>query len=375
MDPDPSRKQILEKWASGQRPGASELELLATWELAAARRARAFGITPENAREAIAERGYLFEAVNWFGFARSETFLETLWILWLPLAIALSKRQQELGRPLIQGIVGGQGTGKTTMTKILSLILSCQSDRSYSPPDSGPPYPGLPYAPRPYASRRVLSLSIDDLYKTYSDRQNLQKQDPRLVWRGPPGTHDIELGIETLDLLLSVSPQSDPIPVPRFDKSAWGGAGDRAEPEIVERADIILFEGWFVGVRPIEPANFDTAPAPIITESDRAFARDSNRRLQAYLPLWQRLDSLIVLYPTDYRLSVQWRQQAEREMVAAGKSGMSDEQIEEFVRYFWQALHPELFIAPLVNNPDRADLVVEINGDRTIREIYRPGDS
>jgi glycerate kinase (EC 2.7.1.31) len=49
----------------------------------------------------------------------------------------------------------------------------------------------------------TVSLSLDDLYKTYADRQQLQKADPRLIWRGPPGTHDLELGIAVLDRLRS----------------------------------------------------------------------------------------------------------------------------------------------------------------------------
>ncbi|NJL21401.1 MAG: hypothetical protein HC895_12160 [Leptolyngbyaceae cyanobacterium SM1_3_5] len=35
--------------------------------------------------------------------------------------------------------------------------------------------------------------------------------------------------------------------LPRFDKSLHEGAGDRIDPERVDRADVILFEGWFVG--------------------------------------------------------------------------------------------------------------------------------
>ena len=96
---------------------------------------------------------------------------------------------------------------------------------------------------------RTLSLSLDDLYKTYSDRLVLKQQDPRLIWRGPPGTHDIDLGLNVLDQIRQCK---SPVMVPRFDKSAYSGAGDRTTPEIVTDVDIVLFEGWFVGVRPID---------------------------------------------------------------------------------------------------------------------------
>lgn len=276
--------------------------------------------------------------------------LLSLYNLWFPLALQLAISQQQLNRPFIQGILGGQGTGKTTLAIVLQLILA-----------------QLGY--------RTLSLSLDDLYKTYAERRRLQEQDSRLIWRGPPGTHDVALGIELLDQLRQPNPHHS-ILVPRFDKSAWGGAGDRTTPEQVESVDIVLFEGWFVGVRPIDPEIFDAStPAPIQTSDDRAFARDMNEQLKNYLPLWERLDRLMLLYPTDYRLSQQWRRQAEQQMMATGKSGMTNSQIDQFVEYFWKALHPELFITPLTQDPNYVSLVVEINPDHTLGAIYRPGNA
>jgi D-glycerate 3-kinase len=318
-------------------------------------RAKAFGITPENVEQAIAARSHLLRGVYPAFSQLSQTthlqpsqLLETLWNLWLPLALQIASYRQQQSSPLIQGILGGQGTGKTTLAAILTLILD-----------------QLGY--------RTLSLSLDDLYKTYSDRLILKQQDPRIIWRGPPGTHDIQLGLTLLDCLRQ-SNLSTPIAVPRFDKSACGGAGDRQAPEVVQGADIVLFEGWFVGVRPINPTAFDTAPPPIETAADQEFARDMNAQLQNYLPLWQKLDRLILLYPSDFRRSLEWRRQAEHQMIAAGKSGMTDTEIEEFVKYFWRSLHPELFIKPLTNYPSYVDLVIEINADHSAGAVYRPGD-
>ncbi|MEW6493519.1 MAG: glycerate kinase [Cyanobacteriota bacterium] len=275
--------------------------------------------------------------------------VKSFWTFWLPLALQLAVSRQKLGRPFIQGILGGQGTGKTTLGAVLSLILT-------------------------HLGYRLLSLSLDDLYKTYAERKQLQEQDPRLIWRGPPGTHDVELGLQLLDQVRS-SQGKQSILVPRFDKSVWEGAGDRTTPETLENVDIVLFEGWFVGVRPIDSAVFDAdIPAPIQTPSDRAFARDMNEQLKDYVPLWERLDRLMVLYPTDYRFSQQWRRQAEQQMIATGKSGMTDAQVDQFVEYFWKSLHPELFITPLTKNSNYVDLVVEINPDHSIGAIYRPDD-
>jgi D-glycerate 3-kinase len=264
---------------------------------------------------------------------------ELLQNFWLPLARQLVEWHHQANGTLIQGILGGQGTGKTTLAAILTRILN-------------------------HLGLQVCQISLDDLYKTYADRQQLT--DPRLRWRGPPGTHDIDLGLEVLQHLK----HKRPVQVPRFDKSAHGGNGDRTTPELVPHADIVFFEGWFVGVRPIAPAAFDHPPPPIETADDRTFARDMNDRLADYLPLWDLLDRLIVLLPTDYRLSQSWRKQAEQRMIAAGRSGMTADEVDEFVKYFWRSLHPELFVTPFLHN-HQADWVVEISPDHLPMAIHR----
>ncbi len=343
-------KEILQILQRGNSLGKKELEILANKELIEQKRADVFNITSANLREVIMERSLLFQSVitDYDKFPlRDNHTLEMLWKLWLPLGIKLANKRQNLGRPLVQGILGAQGTGKTTLAKILVLILE-----------------KLGY--------KTISISIDDIYKTYAERQLLQKEDSRLIWRGPPGTHDVSLGIEILDKLRQSENQNSDnlIAIPRFNKSLFHGAGDRIEPEIVNKVDIILFEGWFVGVRPVEEKIFDVAPPPIITEADKKFACDMNLKLTEYLPLWKKLDSLIVLYPIDHRFSKQWRKQAEQQMIASGKSGMSDDEIEKFVDYFWKALHPELFIKPLIQNPELVELVIEINSDHSLGNIY-----
>jgi D-glycerate 3-kinase len=280
------------------------------------------------------------------GFKEHDAIVSTLEKLWLPVALELAIVRKKLNRTFIQGILGGQGTGKSTLCVILKEILS-------------------------YVGFSTGNLSLDDLYLTYVKRQELRQQDPRLIWRGPPGTHDVSLGIKVIEQCLDKDYTAQ-ISLPRFDKSLHNGEGDRTAPEIIDKPDILLFEGWFVGVQPIEKALFEHPPHPIVTEEDRQFARDNNQRLTAYVPLWSKLDSLIVLYPEDYRLSKQWRKEAEHKMIAQGGDGMTDPQIDSFVEYFWKALHPELFIKPLTST---ADLVVEIKSDHTLGRIYRPASS
>ncbi len=260
----------------------------------------------------------------------------TLWYVWIPLAIHLGERYQ--GKTIIQGILGGQGTGKTTMTKFLKLILD-----------------SLGY--------ECVNLSLDDLYKTYGERAEIKKLDPEIQWRGVPSTHDIRLGLDTLDRLCSDnSIEETSWEIPRFDKSLYSGAGDRIDSEkILIKPKIILFEGWFVGVRPLDSELIRQQ----VPEVDLQFVLKMNAKLEDYLPLWQKLDSLWLLLPQDYRFSLGWRQEAERKLI----TGMSNEEVKQFVRYFWRSLPPEIFITPLRNT---VDLVIEINEDRLITALKTP---
>ncbi|HEY9700784.1 MAG TPA: glycerate kinase [Trichocoleus sp.] len=342
--------QILTDWVNGKELSSAAKAQLASQRLFDQHHARAWRTTPETVHQTIEQQLVLLRSIypalaqfciNRLGW--QDCPLNLLWELWLPLAEQIADWHQPLQKPLIQGILGGQGTGKTTLAAVLTQILG-------------------------FLGLRVCRLSLDDLYKTYADRLSLQQFDSRYRWRGPPGTHDVELGLSVLQQLHNAAPT---VLIPRFDKSAYGGAGDRTVSETITQVDIVLFEGWFVGVRPIDPATFDHAPPPILTANDRQFARDMNAKLQDYVPLWEQLDRLIVLYPTNYRLSQTWRKEAEQQMKLTGRSGMNDQEVDEFVNYFWQALHPDLFITPMLKDK-QVDLVIELDVHHLPIQIYRP---
>ena len=81
--------------------------------------------------------------------------------------------------------------------------------------------------------------------------------------RGNAGTHDLALGTQTLEALHGAnsgdSNGAAELAVPRYDKSRNGGRGDRAEPAAWPRVqgplDIVLFEGWMLGFRPVSDAH------------------------------------------------------------------------------------------------------------------------
>jgi D-glycerate 3-kinase len=108
---------------------------------------------------------------------------------------------------------------------------------------------------------RVAVISIDDFYLQNKDQRKLAEanpQNPLVQHRGQPSTHDIHLAASTLNSLS----EGKPTKIPRYDKSAFNGRGDR-EPESEWEAinssgpastvDIVILEGWCVGFRSLPP--------------------------------------------------------------------------------------------------------------------------
>jgi len=358
---------IVIAWGKGKIPDSSQMMRLKSW-LQASGETDVWQIAPDQLETALVARSRLLRQFvqrlkqgelalplsgDW------AQWIEPLWRLWLPLAQRIDSEQRALGQPYVQGVLGGQGTGKSTLSQILRLLLDC-------------------------LGQRAVALSIDDLYLTYAERCERQRTDPQLIWRGPPGTHDVSLGV---DVLTQIQAGVAAISLPQFHKSLYDGQGDRTSPLTAHRPTVVLFEGWFVGALPLPEPRLSTDdfvfPWPIETLADRQFARACNHRLNDYVPLWSFLHSLVVLKPQDYRWSLQWRKAAEYKMIATGKTGLSAAEISTFVLYFWKALHPELFITPLTvgscqpENIDRrltyrSSLVVNIGHNHQVGGLYLP---
>jgi D-glycerate 3-kinase len=242
-------------------------------------------------------------------------------------------------KPLLVGICGSQGSGKSTACEHVARALSA-------------------------SGTRVAVLSIDDLYLSRAARESLASSvHPLLLTRGVPGTHEPSLGLRIFDALATPGK----VLLPRFDK-----ASDDREPEsrwvaLDAPVDLILFEGWCVGARPQMPQELALPVNALEREEDpdgrwRGFVNDALAR--DYLELFARIDFQVMLAAPAFEVVVRWRTQQERQLRAArpGATGvMTDAVIERFVRHY-----ERLTRHILVEMPARADLVLRLDDDRRV---------
>lgn len=266
---------------------------------------------------------------------------------YLPFANRLIelKKSKKTADGIIVGISAIQGAGKTTQGEVLEIAL-----RSLG-----------------YTS---VSLSIDDHYITHRELDGLRKKDPRFIRRGV--THDISLAIQNLTDLSSMQ-QGEEVKIPVYDKGAEKGDGDRDGWRTVsEKPAFIFYDGWMLGARKIDDESVFETGLPALDNTEHIqFAKDINQKLTEYLPLWELIDFMNVLYVPNYQISLTWRDQAEEVLRAKGQ-GMSKEQIKEFVYYFWRSVHPAIQIKNLAFDRQHTDQVVVINDNRSIKEVLTP---
>lgn len=254
------------------------------------------------------------------------------------IADAIAAQRAQTGAPLLAGICGSQGSGKSTMAAFVAALLEAR---------------GLPTA----------ILSLDDLYLDPEDRPT--GVHPLFATRGVPGTHDVALGLDTIGRLLGAAPD-EVAAIPRFDK-----ARDRRAP--VEKWDrftgpaaVVLFEGWCIGATPEDEA---ALADPVNTlesgeDPDGVWRRHANACLaDDYRGLFGRLGFLVYLKAPSFDCVLRWRTLQEQKLRAreGEGAGMTDAALARFV------MHYERITRHLAETlPAHADILVELATDQSI---------
>lgn len=206
--------------------------------------------------------------------------------------------------PLLIGIAGAQGSGKTTLARAAA------------------------------ARTGGVALSLDDVYLTRAERAALARSiHPLLAVRGPPGTHDLDLADAVLDDLLAGRSAL----LPRFDKLA----DDRRGGEVFAGgARVVLMDGWCLGATPQTDEALATPVNALERERDLdgTWRRWTNARLAGrYQRFFGRFDAIVHLAAPDFDTVLDWRCEQEADLMDLAPADLPAERreaIAEFIQHF-----------------------------------------
>ncbi len=209
----------------------------------------------------------------------------------IPLCFWISKKSDRK-KPYFVGLAGGQGTGKTTISNLIKIILT------------------------KYFKLKVFRISIDDFYKTRKERINLSKRiHPLLLTRGVPGTHDINMMLSFFKKAKIKKFRT--LKLPTFNKVIDDRCSKKKWYKLKNKPDVIIFEGWCVGAKPEKNSSLNRSINLMEKKNDPKFIwrKFVNKQLRLkYKNLYSQLNCLIYLKAKNFRLLQKWRLKQESKL-------------------------------------------------------------
>ena len=250
-------------------------------------------------------------------------------------------------KPYILGLAGGQGTGKTTISSIISIIL------------------------RKYFKLNVFTISIDDFYKTRKERLLLsQKIHPSLMIRGVPGTHDINIMLNFFKRVKSKKFRK--LKLPKFNKAIDDRYKKKLWYSISKRPDIIIFEGWCVGARAQKNSTLKKAINSLekIDDKKLTWRKFVNHQLKSkYKKLYSKLNCLLFLKANNFSLLQQWRLKQEKKLWLKNKKSsnnkiMNKKDVIKFMQTYQRVTQNMFKYAPKYSS-----IILNLNSNHQIKFI------
>ena len=249
-----------------------------------------------------------------------ENFFENIVIPLVVYLESLTKRD----KPYFICLSGGQGSGKTTLSDFIQIVLS------------------------KVQTRKVVGFSIDDIYKTREERERLANTvHPLCKVRGVPGTHDIQLGLNTVKSLFEAD-DSCFTSIPSFSKPLDKHNPKETWKKFKGRPEFIFFDAWCGGARPVSEENWQGPINPLEEEEDPdgIWSKWSNRELAGdYQELFAIFDLLILITVPDIDFVYRSRWLQEQTLYKTledkelRKKTMTEEEVYRFVMHYERLTH------------------------------------
>jgi D-glycerate 3-kinase len=267
----------------------------------------------------------------------------------IPLCFWISEKVDKK-RPYFVGLAGGQGTGKTTISSLIKIILT------------------------KYFKLKVFKISIDDFYKTRKERIKLSKKvHPMLLTRGVPGTHDINM---MLDFFRKAkSKKFKRLKLPTFNKAIDDRFNKKKWYDLKNKPDVIIFEGWCVGAKSEKNNTLKKTINSMEKAKDQKqiWRKYVNHQLKSkYKNLYSQLNCLIYLKAQNFSLLQKWRLKQERKLWLSSKKKlnlkiMSKGDVLNFMQTY-QRITQNMFR----NMPKYASIILNLNSNHQIKSaVYR----
>ena len=276
-----------------------------------------------------------------------EAYADSAQKWFIPVAEALFTHYKSAKKPIVVGINGCQGSGKSTLSAFIEAYLTSQHQLN------------------------VVSVSLDDFYLAKTDRQSLAiKVHPLLATRGVPGTHDVDLALSTFRRLENYGTVS----LPRFDKANDNPKSVTDWPVVNSPCDIIILEGWCVGAPPQSETALQQPVNDLEREQDPLgiWRKFVNTQLAGkYQTLFESIDHLLMLKAPSFEQVYTWRCEQEHKLAerikAEGSSAsaiMSDDEIWQFIQ-----LYQRLTEHCLTCLPARSQQVLHLDNQRNVTAL------
>ena len=234
---------------------------------------------------------------------------------YIPMSFWIEKKYKKKGRTLFLGFSGGQGSGKTTVTGILKIIL------------------------KKFFKRKIQVSSIDDFYKTLKDRNKMSYTlHPLFKTRGVPGTHDINLIKKFFSFIKRKKFKR--FKLPKFDKSLDDRLKKKYWYNVKKRPEIVILEGWCVGAKP-QSSFLIKKPINILEKNEDKelkWRKYVNEKLKKeYKRLFAMIDYFIFMKIPNFNVVFKWRLLQEnklRKKTRLKKKVMSYNEVKHFIMFY-----------------------------------------
>ena len=264
----------------------------------------------------------------------------------IPISFWIAKKVDKK-ESYIVGLSGGQGSGKTTISSIISIIL------------------------RKYFKLNVFTISIDDFYKTRKERFSLSKKiHPSLMTRGVPGTHDINMMLDFFKRLKRKEFRS--LKLPKFNKAIDNRYNKKLWYSLKKRPDIIIFEGWCVGAKAEKNNTLKKSINSFEKFRDKKliWRRYVNKQLQSkYKQLYDQLNCLLYIKSNNFNLLRNWRIKQENKLRLKNKRSnsnkiMSNKEVINFMNTYQRVTQNMFKTVPKV-----ASIILNLNTNHQIKSV------